>query len=166
MERRNALGMLGLGVLGAGWPALGRAADGEYPLSVVASFGAGLNTLVPGVSTAANHRIIPRRIEVGRGGVVNFMVAGFHQIMIYRPGKKARDVILPADPNALFVDDINGLYYRGIVPASTPNVADTNPSNAMNRVEPVSFAQTGVHLVICNVRRHFLEGMFAYVHVR
>ena len=55
-----------------------------------------------------------------------------------------------------------------------------NPSNAPNRLESVSFpasegvvagtvvsakAEPGVYLVICNVRGHFLDGMFGFVRV-
>jgi hypothetical protein len=43
--------------------------------------------------------------------------------------------------------------------------ATTSPSNAMNRLESVSFAEPGLYLVICNVRTHFLDGMYAFVRV-
>ena len=42
----------------------------------------------------------------------------------------------------------------------------TEPSNASNRQEFVSFAEPGTYLVICNVPGHFLDGMFAYVKVK
>jgi hypothetical protein len=67
---------------------------------------------------------------------------------------------------SLFIDDVNGLYYRGILPAGGPPPgipATTNPSNAANRVEPVSFLKPGRYLVICNVTPHFLDGMWAWV---
>jgi hypothetical protein len=35
----------------------------------------------------------------------------------------------------------------------------------MNRSEPVAFLEAGTYLVICNVRPHLLDGMFAYVKV-
>ena len=38
-------------------------------------------------------------------------------------------------------------------------------SNGSNRQESVSFSQPGTYLVICNVRQHFLDGMFGFVKV-
>ena len=130
--------------------------------SVTVSFGAGLNTAQPG--NAANHHVLPAVIKVKAGGVVNFAVAGFHQIFIYQPGKTPQQVVVPAA--GLFINDVDRLYYRGIVPAGGPppgTPATAEPSNASNRVEPVSFAERGTYLVICNVRPHFLDGMKAWI---
>jgi hypothetical protein len=138
---------------------------GNNPLSVTVSFGVGLNTAQPG--NAANHHILPPVIDVKAGGVVNFAVAGFHQIFIYNPGKGVDDVEGPV-PGSFFINDSNGLYYRGIVPAGGPPPGlpvTTNPSNADNRIESVGFFTPGVYLVICNVRPHFNDGMFAFVRV-
>jgi plastocyanin len=136
--------------------------DGNPRMSVTVSFGAGLNTAQPG--NAANHHVLPDRIRIKAGGVVNFAVAGFHQIFVYQPGKTPQQVVVPAA--GLFIDDLDRLYYQGIVPAGGPppgTPATTNPSNAENRVEPVSFADPGAYLVICNVRPHFLDGMWAWI---
>jgi hypothetical protein len=46
--------------------------------SVTAAFGAGMNTAQPG--NPQNPHVLPRVIEIKAGGVVNFAVAGFHQI--------------------------------------------------------------------------------------
>jgi plastocyanin len=35
----------------------------------------------------------------------------------------------------------------------------------VNRVESVTFPEPGVYLVICNIRTHFTDGMYAYVKV-
>ena len=142
-----------------------RAAEAEEPdqgLVVTVMFGAGLNTANP-ASNPANHHVLPQTIHVKTGGVVNFVVAGFHQIFVYNPGTKANDIVVP--PSGTFINDIFNLYYAGIVPAGgPPNTAATvNPSNAQNRVEPVFFDTPGTYLVICNVRGHFLNGMYAYV---
>jgi hypothetical protein len=97
---------------------------------------------------------LPQVFEIKAGGVVNFAVAGFHQIFVYNPGKGVHDVTI-ADPAATstFINDLDGLYYQGIVPVppGAPGVT-TNPSNAINRLESVSFSEPGVYLVICNVR--------------
>ena len=140
------------------------AAAPEEKLSVTVAFGAGLNTATP--NNPANHHVLPQVIEVKAGGVVNFAVAGFHQIVVYVPGVKMEDVQVPA--SGTFIDDFVNLYYKGILPAGGPAPgipATLSPSNATNRVESVSFREPGVYLVICNVRTHFNDGMYAYVRV-
>ena len=140
------------------------AADDEGPVAVTVSFGSGLNTAQPG--NPANHHVLPGTIHVRTGGVVNFNVAGFHQIFVYNPGKGPEDVVPNANQAALFIDDLTGLYYRGILPAGGPPPgipATTNPSNAVNRLESVSFSEPGRYLVICNVAPHFRDGMWAWI---
>jgi hypothetical protein len=151
----------------AGWltqTSLQAAAD-DAPQSVVVSFGAGLNTAQPG--NAANHHVLPKTIRVRVDGVVNFAVSGFHQIYVYNPGKKPRDVH-GADPAALFIDDKAGLFYEGLRPAGGPPPGipvTANPSNVANRMEGVSFSKPGTYLVICNVSPHFADGMWAWIRV-
>jgi plastocyanin len=146
---------------------LGEHGNGNgHKLSVTVSFGAGLNTAQPGNS--ANHHILPPLIRIAEGGVVNFAVAGFHQVMVYQPGVKAADIALPTDASALFINFAPNLFYRGIAPAGGPppgNPPTIEPSNGSNRIESVSFPQKGTYLVICNVRPHFADGMYAYVQV-
>jgi hypothetical protein len=138
-------------------------ADGNSRTSVTVAFGAGLNTAQPGNSQ--NHHVLPRTIEIKAGGVVNFAVAGFHQISIYLPGTTPESILVPA--TGVFINDALNLYYQGIVPAGGPlgTPVTMNPSNAANRVESVSFFEPGTYLVICNVRTHFLDGMYAFVRV-
>jgi hypothetical protein len=138
--------------------------DDKAPLSVTVSFGAGLNTAIP--NNPPNHHILPRTIKVRKGGVVNFAVAGFHYIVVYVPGVKPADIQVPAA--GTFINDFVNVYYKGIAPAGGPppaTPATIDPSNAANRMETVSFSATGTYLVICNVRGHFLDGMYAYVKV-
>ena len=147
-------------------PVLLNADDNNGPVAVTVSFGAGLNTAQPG--NAANHHVLPKMIHVQAGGVVNFNVAGFHQIFVYNPGKGPEDVVPNADPMSLFINDLAGLYYRGLAPAGGPPPGipvTTNPSNASNRLESVSFSKPGKYLVICNVAPHFADGMWAWIHV-
>lgn len=150
-------------------PGLVQAEDKK--VSVTVSFGAGLNTAQPG--NAANHHVLPRKIHVAAGGVVNFVVAGFHEIFVYKPGTQPEDLAVPEFPvpgapprTNLFINDLNNLYYNGIDPAGGPppaTPATTNPSNASNRVESVVFSRPGTYLVICNVTPHFRDGMWAWV---
>jgi hypothetical protein len=109
-------------------------------LSVTVSFGVGLNTAQAGNSV--NHHILPPIIKVSQGGVVNFAIAGFHQIMVYQPSVRHTDIALPVEATETFINFTPNLFYRGIAPAGgpPPGTAPTiEPSNASNRVEPVSF---------------------------
>jgi plastocyanin len=141
--------------------------EGSDRMSVTVAFGAGLNTAAPGVS--ANHHVLPNTIEVKAGGVVNFAVAGFHQIVIYNPGTDIGDITVPAFPPNLFVNyQLNTAYYVGLDPDNAnPATPDAPPTrfNGENRLESVSFTQPGVYLVICNVTPHLRDGMFAYIKV-
>jgi plastocyanin len=141
--------------------------DGGQRMSVTVSFGAGLNTAQPG--NAANHHILPSTIEIKAGGVVNFAVAGFHQIIVYNPGTSIEDIVLPAFPPNLFVNyQLATAYYVGINPDNAnPATPPALPVvyNGENRMEPVSFTEPGLYLVICNVTPHLRDGMYAYIRV-
>ena len=137
-------------------------ADDGNKQSVTVSFGAGLNTAQPG--NHANHHIIPQTIKVKAGGVVNFAVAGFHWIFVYQPGKKAADVVLTGG-TPLFINDMTDLYYGGLDPTAPPSATPAGFSSTQNRIESVSFSEPGTYLVICNVRPHFADGMYAYIQV-
>lgn len=161
--------------------------DSNKQFNVWSSFGRGLNTAQPG--NAANHVIFPKEIKVKTGGVVNFAVAGFHDIVIFKPGTKLDDLkdaagqfiqlqapfvippVPPVPPATIDADLPAGLmgriYYRGINPAGGPlgTLVTGNPANGSNRMEPISFSAPGTYLVICNVRGHLIDGMFAYVKV-
>jgi hypothetical protein len=144
-------------ILAIGLTASSAMADEPILKNVVVNFGAGLNT-----EDDANNRIIRRQIEVRKGGVVNFVVSGFHQVFVYQHGIQPDDF----DPNACsdtFVNQrLDQTLYQGISP-----VEDVTPlSNAQNRVEAVYFGEPGTYLVICNVCEHFFEDkMFAFVKV-
>lgn len=144
--------------------------DGGARSSVTVSFGAGLNTAQPG--NAVNHHVLPGVIKVKKGGVVNFVVAGFHQIIVFQPGVVTGQIVVPATGlfifNSLPPSSLPTLYVglrtAGGPPPGTPATAE--PSNASNRVESVSFPTAGDYLVICNVVPHYRDGMIATVKVR
>jgi plastocyanin len=127
------------------------------------SFGVGLNTAQP--NNPPNHHVLPQTVRIKAGGVVNFVVAGFHQVVVYNPGVDLDDLAL-GNPGPFINDPLNR-YYNGINPAGGPlaTPATANPSNAVNRVESVAFFEPGRYLVICNVRGHFMDGMYAWVEV-
>src|SRR5262245_32807175 len=100
--------------------------DERVPQRVTVSFGTGLNT-----AASLNHHVVPQIIKVRTTlataatpaipGVVNFVVAGFHQIFVYNPGVTPGDILafLAAnDPtnSKLFINDLNNLFYTGINP--------------------------------------------------
>jgi plastocyanin len=144
--------------------------DGEARSSVTVSFGAGLNTNQAG--NPANHHVLPSVIRVKKDGVVNFVVAGFHQIIVFQPGVVTGQIVVPA--TGLFIFEPSpptslptlyvGLRTAGGPPPGIP--ATANPANASNRVESVSFPAAGDYLVICNVIPHYRDGMMATVRVR
>lgn len=167
--KRWTLLMIGVvTLLSIGLTAPSAMADPADLLSVPVAFGRGLNTAQPG--NVVNHVILPDKITVKEGGVVHFLVAGFHQIAVYNPGTEPVDIVVPPPPPPAtrnFINDPNNRLYLGINPAGGPlgTPGTTNPSNAQNRVESVSLLERGTYLVICNVRGHFLDGMFAFVKV-
>jgi hypothetical protein len=169
----SMLRSIGLGLLvaaGLAWTAPATRADDTEDnngLSVTVAFGSGLNTLPPPpqLSGPPNHHVLPPEIVVRQNGVVHFMVSGFHQVVVYNPGTKAEDIVVPA--SGTFINDMTNVFYFGIPPQGGPLMTQptTNPFNGSNRQESVSFSDPGTYLVICNVRTHFLDGMFAFVKV-
>jgi len=173
-------------LLGMGLTIFPAVAEDDNKLSVPVAFGRGLNTAQAG--NFVNHVVIPNQIDTKLDGVVHFLVAGFHQVVIYKPGTRPEDIVIPPG-NPLFINDPTDRYYLGINPAGGPlntQATPANPiimgsdvrSNALNRIESVSFpalvgtgtppseqAEKGTYLVICNVRQHFQDGMFAFVKV-
>jgi plastocyanin len=169
MTMRTVFGLLTMTALAVGsTPQALHANDNKQ--SVTVSFGVGLNTLA-----AANHHVVPNVIKVRAGGVVNFVVGGFHQIFVYNPGVRPEDLIVPPFPGTLFINDFRNLYYQGINPSNAAAPAGANPltppenttvrTNTQNRTEAVGFTTPGLYLVICNVNPHFRDGMIAWVRV-
>jgi hypothetical protein len=174
----SMLRSIGLGLLvaaGLAWTTPATRADDTEDnngLSVTVAFGSGLNTLPPPpqLSGPPNHHVLPPEIIVRQGGVVHFLVSGFHMVVVYNPGTKAEDIMVPM--SGTFINDPTkpppaDVFYFGISPQGGPlmTAPTTNPFNGSNRQESVSFSDPGTYLVICNVRQHFLDGMFAYVKV-
>jgi hypothetical protein len=118
------------------------------------------------------HALLPKVATIKEGGSVNFILAGFHHVVVYAPGKSPEDVsqsvLLPipnAPPTVGLIDDPQGRIYRGIDPRIL-NPGPPTPNNLFqDRVEVVAFSKRGLYLVICAVNVHFNEGMFGWVRV-
>ncbi|HEY2933719.1 MAG TPA: twin-arginine translocation signal domain-containing protein [Acidobacteriota bacterium] len=119
------------------------------------------------------HQMGPFQVTIRAGGMVNFIIDGGHQVVVYDDGIQPRninaDLVLPAPLNTL-IDDPNGRIYRGLSPNGVPAnffgpgvPAAAIPAPPQDRIETVSFPKTGAYLVICGVRSHFVGGMFGYV---
>jgi len=178
--KRRTLSMISVAILSCvGLTASRGMADEDEQQSVTVAFGRGLNTAQQ--SNVVNNVMLPNDVKINQGGVVHFLVAGFHQPAVYKPGTKPGDIIVP--PTGAFNNDPTNRFYLGINPAGGPlnTPATIDPSNARNRGESVGFpategivggmvvsakAEPGIYLVICNVKQHFQTGMFGFVKVK
>jgi plastocyanin len=122
-----------------------------------------------------SHQLIPNEVKIQAGGSVNFIIAGFHQIIVYDNGTQPGDInaaLAAPAPLANLIDDPNHRIYRGLSPSGVPAnffgpgvPAAAIPAPPQDRNEVVTFPNPGTYLVICGVRGHFLDGMFGYVRV-
>ena len=108
------------------------------------------------------HALVPHLSLIKAGGSVNFIIAGFHHVIVYDEGKKPSDVnvksVIPTtvQPGPPLIDDPVGRLYRGVDPSLFPQ----------DRVEVVQFPEKGLFLVICGVLPHFAnDGMYGWVKV-
>ena len=111
--------------------------------------------------TRVGHQLIPREATITAGGTVNFVIAGFHHVLVYGPGTQPADInvslVMPvsAPPGPPLINDPTNRIYRGLDPSRVPQ----------DRVEVVSFGAPGTYLVICGVLPHFLDEMYGFVKV-
>jgi plastocyanin len=121
------------------------------------------------------HALIPNEVQIKAGGTVNFIVSGFHQVIVYGDGTRPEDIdtgdTVPAtvQPGPPLISDANNRVFRGIDPSVLPALQGPpqGPRQPVlqDRVEAVQFAEPGRYLVICGVLPHFLGGMYGYVKV-
>jgi len=189
--KRRTLSIISVAILSCvGLTASRGMADDDERQSVTVAFGRGLNTAQ--VGNVVNHAILPNDIKINQGGVVHFLVAGFHEPVVFVPNVSLDTIrnIANSGTSTFIFDPTKpaptGVFYFGINPAggplntaATPVVPGDTRSNAQNRVESVGFpaakgtgnppspiAEPGVYLVICNVRQHFQSGQFGFVEVK
>jgi len=144
----------------------GRRSAHDGPLAnATVSFGAWMTPLdrFPNNSPreANHHELLPTMAKIRAGGSVNFIIGGFHHILVYDDGTKPGDIrtnmLIPPtnQPVPPLIADPRNRIYRGLDPSTQPQ----------DRVEVVHFEEPGTYLVICGVLPHFQEGMFGYVKV-
>jgi hypothetical protein len=112
--------------------------------------------------TQNGHQLIPRTALIKRGGTVNFIIGGFHHVLVYAPGTEPGDinatltVPVTAPPGPPLINDPTNRVYRGLDPSLNPQ----------DRVEVVVFPKPGRYLVICGVQPHFVnDNMYGFVRV-
>lgn len=117
----------------------------------------------PNDRTLNGHQLIPHEVKIKEGGTVNFIIGGFHQVIVYGPGTKPEDVnsglTVPVGvpPGPPLINDPTNRVFRGVDPSRQPT---------QDRVEVVAFPKRGRYLVICGVQPHFADDkMFGYVRV-
>jgi hypothetical protein len=123
-----------LGLSGRNLPAEDKRAEKNDGLSVTVAFGAGLNTLPAVEPSAPNNQILPPEIKVRQGGVVHFLMSGFHMVTVYVPGTEPENIVVPL--SGTFINDPtaappSNAFYFGINPQGGPlnTAATTNPFN-------------------------------------
>ena len=106
-------------------------------------------------SQRATDTIVPGAVAISMEGTVDFIVdGGFHQVAIYEPGVKPKDIditkVAPGGPP--LINDDEGRVALGGFQA---DLIDWSPP------------APGRYLVICTVAPHFTEGrMWGWVNVR
>jgi hypothetical protein len=161
-------------------------AKDKTPGNITVAFGTGLNNRQAG--NTPNHHIIPQQFKVRitratrlNGDVVvvpatvSFIVAGFHYPWVYRPEVTLQEVVDHIPAAGTFVDyevvtlGVSNVFAKGVFPGTPANgFADAAPfplSGAANRTDTFAFSTPGKYLVICNVRGHFMDGMYAWIKV-
>jgi hypothetical protein len=154
-------------------------AKGKVPAAITVAFGTGNHNAQAG--STPNHHILPQEFKVritsarkldgtlvSVPATVNFVVSGFHWVWVYNNGVSLEEVAGHVPTAGTFVNyDVNMLV-RGIFPGTPPGFLDGAPyplSPAQNRTDTIAFSAPGKYLVMCNVRGHFIDGMYAWVHV-
>jgi plastocyanin len=105
------------------------------------------------------HVLQPNEVDIESGGTVNFIISGFHLVMVYDDGTEKADIVPTLDSTSTapgLIDQPANRLYRGFDPRLAPP----------DRVEVVHFAAPGRYLVICGVLPHFNQGMLGYVNVK
>jgi plastocyanin len=104
------------------------------------------------------HQLIPNEVKIKAGGSVNFIISGFHNVIVYDDGTQPGDIDKTLLIDGLLINDPDRRIYRGLDPR-LPAI------ELQERTEVVHFPKPGTYLVICGVLPHFNDGMFGFVKV-
>ena len=72
------------------------------------------------------HALIPNEVKIKAGGTVNFIIAGFHLVVVYDDGTQPGDIntamLVPPTgaPAPPLINDATNRVYRGIDPTALP----------------------------------------------
>ncbi len=107
-----------------------------------------------------HHRLTPMVATIKAGGTVNFIIGGFHHVVVYDDGTQPTDIdttitVFPTNGGPPLIADPENRIYRGLDPSLFPQ----------DRVEVVHFSEPGTYLVICGVLPHFQDAMYGFVRV-
>jgi plastocyanin len=112
-----------------------------------------------GAPTLPNvHQLIPHEVKIKAGGSVNFIISGFHNVIVYDDGTQPGDINTTLLVGDLLINDPDRRIYRGLDPQLPELVLQES-------TEVVQFPKPGTYLVICGVLPHFNDGMFGFVRV-
>jgi len=128
--------------------------------------------------TRNNHHLTPNVTTIKAGGSVNFVIGGFHHVLIYGDGVQPSDIDITklaattVQPGPPLINDPNNRIYRGLDPSVMPMLpGSTPPQPLQDRVETVRLTTPGTYLVMCGVLPHFFDPttgqflMFGFVRV-
>jgi hypothetical protein len=128
--------------------------------------------------TRNHHKLIPNEVTIKAGGSVNFVISGFHHILVYGNDTKPSDInigsVIPTtvQPGPPLINDSVNRVYRGLDPSVMPLLPGSAPPQPLqDRTEAVRFTTPGRYLVMCGVLPHFFDAvtgqfiMFGYVRV-
>lgn len=107
------------------------------------------------------HELIPFETTIKAGGSVNFIIGGFHHVLVYDNGVVNTDIstapanLIMRPMTAPLINDPNKRIYRGLDPLISPQ----------DRNEVVYFEEPGRYFVMCGVLPHFQDGMFGFIRV-
>ncbi|HEY7288624.1 MAG TPA: hypothetical protein VH583_02220 [Vicinamibacterales bacterium] len=126
-----------------------------------------------------NHHPIPSEATIKAGGSINFVISGFHHLLIYGNNTKPSDIDITllapttVQPGPPLINDPMNRVYRGLDPSVFPLLPGgaQPPQPMQDRVEAVRLTKRGRYLVICGVLPHFFDAttgefiMFSHINV-
>ena len=127
---------------------------------------------IPPPPPGGGHLLVPHVVTIKVGGTVNYIISGFHQVIVYAPGTKPEDINIGSTrptrgtpAGVPLINDPNNRIYAGLDPSTVHGGPPTPITPLLDRVETVQFTRKGWHLVICGVLPHFLDNMYGWVRV-